>query len=399
MSIYTRSKNEKGQWRYEKLKTGRGIKTGGLKGPFHLRYTTTEGKQSWWPDKPEHYEDALDLDGKIGSMLAAKQQGLTIAEYEDRTNANRVPVKVAVEAFLELKKSKAKKTVAAYSLHLGDFLESLPNKTRFVDEITAATLRGYKDSMEAQGFAGKTIHNRLLTVLFLLKEHGIKNPLKWSDMPTIEDEPAVAYTEDELKRLFAKMSDEESILYKFFLGSGCRDKEVTFAAWQDIDFVKGTFHIRRKEDVGFTPKSHESRTVPLPESLVKLLRQRHKEPHHPRWIFTNTEGNPDNHFLRKLKILALHAGLNCGQCKTTLTRGSYDRKRVLEVTCSAEPVCQHWYLHRLRKTCATRWQEHGIPVRTIQAWLGHKNLETTMIYLGVTDVEKLRTQINRAFGD
>ena len=57
------------------------------------------------------------------------------------------------------------------------------------------------------------------------------------------------------------------------------------------------------------------------------------------------------------------------------------------------------FLHRLRKTCATRWQEHGVPIRTIQAWLGHKNLETTMIYLGVTDTEKLGTQVDEAFGD
>ena len=73
VSIYTRSKNENGQWGYARVKTGRGIKTGALKGPFHLRYTTDEGKQAWWPDKPENYEDALELDGKIGSMLAAKQ--------------------------------------------------------------------------------------------------------------------------------------------------------------------------------------------------------------------------------------------------------------------------------------------------------------------------------------
>jgi hypothetical protein len=32
-------------------------------------------------------------------------------------------------------------------------------------------------------------------------------------------------------------------------------------------------------------------------------------------------------------------------------------------------------------------------------WLGHKSLETTMICLGVTDAEKLRGNINRAFGD
>jgi hypothetical protein len=42
------------------------------------------------------------------------------------------------------------------------------------------------------------------------------------------------------------MHDEEQIRYKFFLGSGCRDKEVTFAAWNGIDFDKKTYHVRRK---------------------------------------------------------------------------------------------------------------------------------------------------------
>ncbi|MFZ0978806.1 MAG: hypothetical protein WAN23_05320, partial [Candidatus Acidiferrales bacterium] len=144
MSIYTRAKNKSGQWRYTKVKTGRGIKSGGLKGPFHLRYTTPEGKQSWWPDKPDTFEEAVELDSKIDGMVAAKQQGLTIAEYKDRTNANRVPIKVAAATFLEQKKSKAKKTVAAYTLHLNEFIESLRGKIRFMDEITATTLRGYK---------------------------------------------------------------------------------------------------------------------------------------------------------------------------------------------------------------------------------------------------------------
>ena len=43
--------------------------------------------------------------------------------------------------------------------------------------------------------------------------------------------------------------------------------------------------------------------------------------------------------------------------------------------------------------------EHGVPIRTIQAYLGHKSLETTMLYLGVTDSSKLRSEINAAFGD
>jgi site-specific recombinase XerD len=37
--------------------------------------------------------------------------------------------------------------------------------------------------------------------------------------------------------------------------------------------------------------------------------------------------------------------------------------------------------------------------RTIQNWLGRKSLETTMIYLGVTDSSKLRSNIKAAFAD
>ena len=59
----------------------------------------------------------------------------------------------------------------------------------------------------------------------------------------------------------------------------------------------------------------QQRTVPLPASLVELLKARHKKADpQQRWIFTNAEGNPEGHFLRKLKVIALRAGLNCGHC-------------------------------------------------------------------------------------
>ena len=272
-------------------------------------------------------------------------------------------------------------------------------QVRFLDEITEAVLRSYKRYMDAEGYAGKTIDTRLNILYFLLKKNGITARLPRDEMPTVEEETAVPYSDEDLVKLFAAMDDESRIRYKFFLGTGCRDKEVTFAAWADVDFTKREYHIRRKEDVGFTPKSHESRTVPLPVSLVDALKTRRRTRPNDRWIFLNKDGKPDNHFLRKLKRIALRAGLNCGQCRTTLTTGKYDRKKATEVTCKTYPVCEHIYLHRFRKTCATRWQEHGIPLRTVQAWLGHKNLETTQRYLGVTDSGKLRPQIDAAFGD
>jgi integrase len=72
---------------------------------------------------------------------------------------------------------------------------------------------------------------------------------------------------------------------------------------------------------------------------------------------------------------------------------------MVEVSCKDHPVCEHIYLHRLRKTCASRWEQHGVPIRTIQYYLGHKKLDTTMVYLGIASNEAMRGNINAALGD
>lgn len=246
-----------------------------------------------------------------------------------------------------------------------------------MDEVDTATVRAFRDFLAKRGFSEKTQHNRVVTVLSLLRKNGIKTDFKLADdLPAIDEEPAIPYEADELKKLFAAMNKEQPARYSFFLGTAARDREVTYAAWSDIDFTKGLYHIRPKKDVGFTIKNHESRTIKLSTELVELLREQRKHGPHSRWIFVNDNGQPENHFLRKLKRIALRAGLNCGHCRTEITKGKYESKRKVQVTCKTDPVCEHWYLHRFRKTCATRWLSKGIPIRTIQYLLGHKSLET-----------------------
>ena len=397
-TIYQRIKSARG-WRYETVEEGRGRKTGGLQPPFYVRFTAT-GKQNWKRLLAENFADAKQEAGQVDAVLVATSKGLTVAEAENISNLNRTTVKSAVETYLAQTTTKALKTVLQYKHTLTEFLEALAMcRVKFLDEITEGVLRKYKAHMEGKGLAGKTIDTRLNITYFLLKQNGVIARLPRDEMPTVEEETAVPYSDEELDKLFAAMDDEQRIRYKFFLGTGCRDQEVTFAAWNDIDFTKAEYHVRRKEDVGFTPKSHESRTIPLPASLVEALKARRKKYPSTRWIFLSKEGKPDNHLLRKLKKIALRAGLNCGQCRTKVTVGKYDHKKEVEVSCATHPVCEHFYLHRFRETCATRWQKHGIPLRTVQAWLGHKNLETTQSYLGVTDSKKLRPQIDKAFGD
>lgn len=395
VSLYIREKTDAG-WRYRRVREGRGLKTGDLTAPFFTR-RRVEGRQVWKTLYAETFAQAKKEVVQLSAAIPGEPQSFIVAQAVAPRNVDRISLATAVETYLEQKSGKSQKTVYQYQRTLNEFHEVVRGRVRYLDEITENVLRIYKKSMESEGYAGKTIDTRLNIVFFLLKKNGITARIPRDEMPVVEEEVAVPYTDTELTKLFAAMDEEEQIRYKFFLGSGCRDKEVTFAAWNDIDFEKKTYHVRRKEDVHFTPKSHESRTIPLPDSLIALLKGRHKQAPHERWIFINEEGRPDNHFLRKLKRIAKHAGLNCGQCRTVITEGRYEKRKKIEVSCKDRPVCEHFYLHRFRKTCATRWHEAGIPIRTIQNWLGHKSLETTMIYRGVTDSTKLRSNINAAF--
>lgn len=425
LSLYLRTKTEAGRWRYQRIKEGRGQRTGHLEPPFYIR-PFVGGKQVWHRLGAESFEEAKSEARQASQTIDAGRRGVAVGDDGALANANRIPIKSAIDAFLDdASKTKKAKTLIGYRHNLRQFQEALGGKIRFVDEISKQSLINFRNFLAAKGYEARTQHNRLMTALSFLKKHDIKTDFSLTrDLPKFEEEQAVPYTDEDLKKLWQaiatvttgtskKRANSEivngkvyagtgfgaEVRYKFFLGTAARDKEVTYAAWPDIDFENKTYHIQPKRDVGFTIKNHESRIVPIPDSLIDLLKARKRNAPHPRWIFVNEDGKPDNHFLRKLKVIALKAGLNCGQCKSAMTTGRYDKRQTVEVTCKTHPVCEHIYLHRFRKTCATRWNENNVPIRTIQHWLGHRELETTVRYLGITDNEKLRGNINKAFGD
>lgn len=178
------------------------------------------------------------------------------------------------------------------------------------------------------------------------------------------------------------MTADEKLRYLFFLHTGCREQEVMYATWDDVDFRQRKFHVtgNGKEDVKFVPKNHEERWIPLTTELYDLLKDQ-KSKSKARWIFTNEDGKPEGHFLRKFKAISKKAGLNCGQCRTTVMDGKYHLRKQVVISCAARPVCEKHYLHRLRKTCATRWLRNGINLMDIRTWLGHASLAVTQIYL------------------
>jgi integrase/recombinase XerD len=393
LAIYTRGKVEGKGWRYQRVQEARGAKTARLQGPFYIRPTQANGAQPWVILDAATFDQAkLERDKKERGQFLPAENG-----------AGRVLIADAIARFLDLKKRKNSSTVENYTFILNEFLQQ--TSAKYIDQVDRKVLDAHVSFLESKDAAPKTINNKLMVVVFMLKEAGVVAPYKIVKdlLPTVEEEIAEPYSEKELKKLFAEMDEAEKCRYTFFLMTACREKEVAHAKWPDL-VLKGNvphFVVQAKKfkysdgSAGeFTPKSHERREIPITKELVDML-QACKKTSQSEWIFPNETGDPEGHFLRKFKKIAFRAGLNCGNCKTTRSEGRYTKTQVEKYCATYSEGCSLHYLHRLRKTRATFWHTHGITLRTIQAYLGHADLKTTQKYLGVQDAAEVESKINK----
>jgi len=58
----------------------------------------------------------------------------------------------------------------------------------------------------------------------------------------------------------------------------------------------------------------------------------------------------------------------------------------------------HFWLHKFRATFATRCLWAGVDLRTVQLWLGHSDIESTMRYLKPSRSQQVREKVNEIFG-
>jgi integrase/recombinase XerD len=86
--------------------------------------------------------------------------------------------------------------------------------------------------------------------------------------------------------------------------------------------------------------------------------------------FPNKYGRPNAGHLFIVKRVARRAQLNCGPCITRFGK-----------RCAEGPHCEHFMLHKFRHTFATEHLRNGIDIRTLQGWMGHRDIQSTMVYL------------------
>jgi integrase/recombinase XerD len=301
--------------------------------------------------------------------------------------SKRLPLAATIDQFVrETTITRNPKTGSDYRFKLASFLK-VCTKT-YLDEIGDEDVIAYVAALRSQGLSLRTIENRCTVLNAFLRRHNFKDKVKKRFVPKATEKVVSAYSSAEVKAILAAATPEERILFRFFLGLGMREREVMFAAWQDIDFDKGLFKVTEKRDAGFKIKDREERLIPIDSQLLVELKKRYKLRIHDRWIFPTDRGLPDGHMLRRLQELGLREGLNCGQCRTRSG-----------ASCRDHACCKQLGLHKFRRTYATLHHEQGVSMRTLMDWLGHSMLETTIRYLAAADAgsQKIRLLVDQTW--
>jgi site-specific recombinase XerD len=128
----------------------------------------------------------------------------------------------------------------------------------------------------------------------------------------------------------------------------------------DIDSARLMLHVHRG-------KGARDRVLPLPEKTLLLLRQYWKTHRHPRLLFPATGQNHQQ------------ASTAAAPMSRASVQGAFLKARLRAGICK-----RGISLHSLRHSYATHLLEAGVPLPTIQRYLGHSSLETTTVYLHLT---------------
>jgi site-specific recombinase XerD len=172
--------------------------------------------------------------------------------------------------------------------------------------------------------------------------------------------PAVLSVE-EIRSILAQVKNfPHHVFLSTVYSCGLRLDEARHLEVSDIDSQRMMIHVHRG-------KGAKDRYVALPQPTLHLLRQYWLTHRHPRLVFP-ARGHKTTDAKQAIQPMA----------KSSVQSAFRQAKREAGVLKKGVAV------HTLRHSYATHLLEAGVNLRVIQRYLGHSRLETTMLYLHLT---------------
>lgn len=196
---------------------------------------------------------------------------------------------------------------------------------------------------------------------------------------------------EEVKRLFAHMEGRSLLMAQVLYGTGMRLMELIRLRVQDIDFDAITIFIR-------AAKGDKDRTTILPQFIkdglvehLKEVRAVHGKDVELGYGEVYLPDALSRKYPNAAKEWRWQYVFPAGSLSVDPRSGKVRRHHIGEKTVQTSVraavrragIVKHATVHTLRHSFATHLLQKGVNIREIQELLGHKNVETTMIYTHV----------------
>jgi integrase len=335
----------------------------------------------------DRWEGRLELGGRVVKTRRFETKRAA-ADWERRQRAafdehgydpthGKVAVQDLLEAWLDQREGRVSRT----TLNTDHYLLPTPGqqsgksgtettsptwfRALHVVKVTGAAINKWQDDLLARGLAPTSVkrYRESLSSLFAwcvaegyIAANPVKSTMPPKDRRAREDmRPLPAPELVEVIAAVVGVSPGHADLVLVFARTGLRRGEARATLVRD--FFEGPIPmlaviLNQPEGVAsaVTPKSGKGLSVPLPDTLLPAIRRLAEGKYPDELPFTR----PDGGHLHRSMFVRQTSWATVGHGRT---------------------------LHDLRHTAACEWIIQGVPLTTVQVWLGHSSIEITARYL------------------
>lgn len=300
-------------------------------------------------------------------------------------------------------RKKSANTVEAYRYTLNLFLAFLGEKqNKLLSSVTAkdfcqSNVLGFMDwLLDERGNKATTVNLRLRHIKRFCRYLMDENILMISDLASIQkiaeipnpaDDTIKFLTVQETKLILSQPDIKKTIGLRdnFFMyllyDSGCRIQEMLDLKLKDFVIQKGTAELH------IVGKGNKYRVTPISQELI---------PKFERYYSTYHQSSGYEDFLFYTTRKGVRSQMSCDAAQAFI-------KKYGEKARSSNPEIPHLHPHLFRHTRAMHLYMAGMPLELVSQWLGHSQMETSLIYARATTemkrkaIDKISTAENSVF--
>lgn len=267
---------------------------------------------------------------------------------------------------------------------------------RGVDAIRVEDVDGLIAALEVRGVGPKSIRNYIGTLSAMLnfakaprRRWVRENVCDGVELPAVAERSEIRFLDvTEVEALVEAVPGGtyaaiDRALYVTGAMTGLRQGELIALRWMDVDWSASRIRVRQNYVLGQfgTPKSRRStRSVPMADRVGADLERLYQA---TRDRTGRNPGDADLVFADPITEQPLSKAAILRRYRRALRAARLDPSRVF---------------HDLRHTFGTRMAAAGVPMRTLQEWMGHRDIGTTLIYADYAPSAQEAAFVDAAFG-